>query len=215
MLDDGDDDTPHLSADTLAALQAFYEEQAERQQQEAAIQEGKISKGSLQEDWQLSQFWYTDETATRLAEEALSVMGDNGKIACISSPTAYKKIKELCPPNCEVRCLEYDTRFSMFREDFLFYDYKEPLRLPAEWRNRFDIVIADPPFLSEECLCKVAQTVRFLTIGKVILNTGAILQETALKLLGVRPCGFLPQHVGLQNEFLCYTNYDSKLLSST
>ena len=94
------------------------------------------------------------------------------RIACVSAPTAYKKIKEIKHSNCEVKCLEYDERFSVFGEDFQFYDYKEPLNLPLELKQSFDFVIADPPFLSEECLCKTAVTVKFLAKDKILLCTG-------------------------------------------
>ena len=60
----------------------------------------------------------------------------------------------------------------MFGEDFQFYDYKEPLDLPLDLKQSFDIVIADPPFLSEECLCKTAVTVKFLAKEKILLCTG-------------------------------------------
>jgi hypothetical protein len=37
-----------------------------------------------------------------------------------------------------------------------------------------DLVIADPPFLSEECLSKAAETMRLLSrAGKLVLCTGA------------------------------------------
>jgi len=76
------------------------------------------------------------------------------------------------PMTCTVKCLEFDTRFNVFGEDFQFYDYKEPLNLPLEWKQSFDVVIADPPFLSEECLCKTAVTAKFLAKDKVIVCTG-------------------------------------------
>ena len=78
-------------------------------------------------------------------------------------------------------CLEFDDRFKVFGEDFVFYDYNEPLRLPVEFKNSFDIVLLDPPFLSEECLCKVAVTVRYLMKDKVLLCTGEIHQHKCTK----------------------------------
>jgi len=74
--------------------------------------------------------------------------------------------------NCTVVCLEYDRRFSVFGDSFIFYDYNEPLALPTELKESFDLVVADPPFLSEECLQKTAQTVHFLTRRKILLCTG-------------------------------------------
>lgn len=94
------------------------------------------------------------------------------RIACISAPTAYKKIKQIKPITCEVICLEFDERFNIFGTDFVFYDYREPLKLPTELKNEFDVVIADPPFLSEECLTKMALTMKYLGKEKLILCTG-------------------------------------------
>ncbi len=70
--------------------------------------------------------------------------------------------------------LEYDRRFEIYGENFVFYDYKEPLSFPPErlHGNSFDFVAADPPFLSEECLQKVAQTIHYLTKDKVLICTG-------------------------------------------
>ena len=38
----------------------------------------------------------------------------------------------------------------------------------------FDVVVADPPYLSEECLQKTAQTINFLAKEKIILCTGKL-----------------------------------------
>ena len=94
------------------------------------------------------------------------------RIACISAPTAYRKIKELKPDTCDVLCLEFDERFKVFGKDFMFYDYNEPLKLASELKEQFDIVIADPPFLSEECLSKMALSMTYLSKKKIILCTG-------------------------------------------
>ncbi|XP_006002798.1 EEF1A lysine methyltransferase 1 isoform X2 [Latimeria chalumnae] len=209
---DSDDETPQLSAFALAALQEFYQDQ---QQKDAIRNEGfnKYSIGSVEENWQLSQFWYSSETALRLAHEAIAAAGKGGKIACISAPSAYQKLKELQGEDFSVCILEYDKRFSVYGEEFIFYDYNNPLNLPANLKaHTFDIVIADPPYLSEECLKKTAQTVKYLTKGKILLCTGAVMEECASKLLGVRMCKFIPKHTrNLANEFRCYVNYDTAL----
>lgn len=76
------------------------------------------------------------------------------------------------PPSCEVKLLEYDRRFEKYG-DFVFYDYNSPLKLPVELQQAtFDLVVADPPFLSEECLAKTAETMTFLSKGKFLLCTG-------------------------------------------
>lgn len=199
------DDEPQLSEHTLLALQEFY---AER------MQLGANPSGFCEpeEDWQLSQFWYNEQTAVALANEVLRA-SHNRRIACISCPTLFAKLVEIAQSkqvDCDVYLLEFDRRFEVYGSSFVYYDYNSPLNLPQPLTaHSFGIVVADPPFLSEECLCKVAQTITFLAQDKVILCTGAVMEELALKLLNVRPCGFTPRHNrNLANEFLCYTNYE-------
>ncbi len=67
---------------------------------------------------------------------------------------------------------EYDTRFSVYGNDFVLYDYRSPLEIPKELGSSFSVVVADPPFLSEECLTKTALTMRYLSKGPLILCTG-------------------------------------------
>ncbi len=38
------------------------------------------------------------------------------------------------------------------------------------------------------------------------------MEDLAFKLLGARPCAFVPQHTNnLANEFRCYANYQTEL----
>ena len=91
----------------------------------------------------------------------------------MSCPTLYAKLVKIKPPDVRTYLLEYDKRFEVYGEDFILYDYRQPLSLPEKLeKHSFDIVVADPPFLSEECLQKVAQTVTYLTRGKTLLCTG-------------------------------------------
>lgn len=101
------------------------------------------------------------------------------RIACISAPSVYQKLKQLESENehgsqcVAVVLLEFDRRFAAYGKEFIFYDYNNPLFLPEDvLPQSFDIVIADPPYLSEECLSKVALTVKHLTKSKILLCTG-------------------------------------------
>ncbi|KAL7384339.1 hypothetical protein ABVT39_000196 [Epinephelus coioides] len=211
-MSDSDDDVPTLSAHTLAALQEFYNETRD------TTPSDQFAVGAVEEDWRMSQFWYTDETATKLAEEAIREAGEGGRIACVSAPSVYQKLKQGVVAGSDrisAVVLEYDRRFASYGDDFIFYDYNEPLALPGSVAPQsFDIVVADPPYLSKECLSEVAKTIKYLSKGKVLLCTGAVMQDFAKDLLDVRVCSFLPKHnKNLSNEFRCYVNYHSHLLS--
>jgi len=217
-MSDSDYEETTLSAHTLAALQEFLfeQEEQERKLRDAHHLQDESKDVTITENWELSQFWYDDKTAEILAKEAIYAAGSNGRIACISAPTAYRKIKELKPETCDVICLEFDERFKVFGKDFVFYDYKEPLKLAPELREQFDVVIADPPFLSEECLTKMALSMKYLSKKNLILCTGAIMEDLAQKLLKLKTCKVQPRHAnGLQNKLLFYTNYSTKYLDVT
>lgn len=101
------------------------------------------------------------------------------RIACISAPSIYQKLKQLESDSGDESqgvsavLLEFDRRFDVYGDEFIFYDYNNPLCLPEDvLPQSFDIVIADPPYLSEECLSKVALTVKYLTKSKILLCTG-------------------------------------------
>ncbi|KAG8524691.1 EEF1A lysine methyltransferase 1 [Galemys pyrenaicus] len=210
MSDSEDDDMPQLSAHTLVALQEFY---AEQKQHTDTSGDEKYNIGVIEENWQLSQFWYSQETALRLAKEVLAAAGEGGRIACVSAPSVYQKLRELHRDDFSIYIFEYDRRFAIYEEEFIFYDYNNPLDLPEKIATHsFDIVVADPPYLSEECLRKTSETIKYLTRGKILLCTGAVMEEEAAKLLGVKMCKFIPKHTRtLANEFRCYVNYESGL----
>ena len=131
-----DDDIPQLSTETFAALQQFYKEQEDyedvmRELKNTCVSSEKsatdgscfsVDMMNLEEDWQLSQFWYDNATAMDLASEVLRLAGEasaaavlaasrseedrdgggvalagGGSIACVSSPTLYVAIKKHFP----------------------------------------------------------------------------------------------------------------------
>ncbi|PWA39064.1 nucleic acid binding,methyltransferase [Artemisia annua] len=213
-----DDDTPSLSAHTLAALKEFLSEQntppaAESNGRETTAEEVAL----VTEDWRLSQFWYDRETAETVAREVHALytsLGSSPSVACIACPTLYVYLKKM-HPDLPVQLLEYDNRFEQYGGEFTYYDYNEPLELPSSMKHSFRIIVADPPYLSQECLEKVSETVGFLKQpgeSYLLLLTGAVQHDRAAKLLGLRPCGFRPEHSSkLGNEFRLFTNYDPGL----
>ena len=72
VLEDGEEE-PQLSAETFSALAEFYSEQEAREEQQEAARQLAESGADIdwKEDWQLSQFWYSEETALSLARAVL------------------------------------------------------------------------------------------------------------------------------------------------
>ncbi|XP_030033097.1 EEF1A lysine methyltransferase 1 [Manduca sexta] len=208
---DDDDDVPTLSAETFAALQEFYAEQQKRQEILTKLEaDNKLNENILlEENWQLSQFWYNEATVHSLVKVVDKVVSDGGRVALISCPTLFVPVKRQIGDRATVSLLEYDRRFEIHAPDFIFYDYNTPDRLPSEMHNSYDLVIADPPFLSEECITKTSQTIKLLSKDKIVICTGAVMEEHVKNLLGLKKCDFEPRHRNnLANEFVCYANFD-------
>ncbi|KAH8724633.1 putative N6-adenine methyltransferase-domain-containing protein [Phaeosphaeriaceae sp. PMI808] len=224
------DDIPQLSGSALDALKEFYGERDARQKKFEELQnraeddfEGKLSMEAFTEDWNASQFWYSDKTATILGRQLLDGATDNTKIAVVSAPSAFIQLKNLlisgeykCQP--EIKLLEYDERFAVFKE-FVRYDFEKAIQLPPELQNSFDHIICDPPFLSEDCQTKAALTVRWLakswTPGstRLIVCTGERMESLVTTKLynkvGIRTTDYEIEHAkGLSNEFRCYANFE-------
>lgn len=167
----------------------------------------------------MSQFWYDKATSEKLSKEvltnALNVLKSNDassfNIACISCPTLFKSLysylRELkSHPDLpdlaahlhkiDIKLFEYDKRFEMYGEDFLFYDYKNPLAIDAKYHQYFDFVISDPPYLSDECHVKTGMTIKKITRNdfKLLICTGIkqnIIQINILGFQNFKSFGFL------------------------
>ncbi|KAG9134673.1 hypothetical protein Leryth_001005 [Lithospermum erythrorhizon] len=207
-----DDDPPMLSSHAMEALKEFLMEQDRGADVAAAEEEVELVK----EDWNLSQFWYDKATAETIANEVLGLCCtfESPSIACIACPTLFAYLKNM-DPNVPAQLLEYDKRFEQYGPEFTFYDYNLPVDLPDSLKHSFPIIVADPPYLSRECLEKVTQTISFLLRpgqSYLLLLTGQVQRHRAEELLGLRPCGFRPCHSSkLGNEFCLFTNYDPGL----
>lgn len=225
-----EDDDLVLPADTLQLLQEFKTERDARTKQfedikaqsERNFENGsaKLSMDLFEEDWNASQFWYKDETARTLARQLLDGVKGDSAIAVVSAPSVFVQLRNIIsedtvPIKPRVCLLEYDRRFEIFGSDFVYYDFQKPLSLPPELKGRFDRVICDPPFLSEDCQTKTALTAKYLSCDnglRIIISTGERMETIVHKLyadIGVATTTFEPQHSnGLSNEFRCYANFE-------
>ncbi|KAJ6264660.1 Protein-lysine N-methyltransferase EFM5 [Drechslerella dactyloides] len=247
-----EDDDLRLSASTLAALQEFMHEKdtrrkrfedlkAQAEDDDAARKRtadssnDDVTMEDFEADWNASQFWYSEETSRALAEELAAGADEDTKIALVSAPRFVSSLlKDGQVPKCAVQLFEFDRRFALFGDEFTFYDFNEPVKLPPAWKGAFDRILVDPPFLSEDS----AVTVRWLAkswtpaaplvgdnparpdvVGsqhdkqqKVIVCTGERMKGVVDKMYrkaGVRCTGFDVQHAqGLSNEFRCYANFE-------
>ena len=168
-----------LSPETLAALMEFYDEK-----NKTKIEEDGFEK--IDEDWELSQFWYTKETADNI----ILLIGNYAKkhkrenIALLCAPSlyrAYLRNKDQLE-DLNFALFEFDKRFSIFGEGFNFYDLNKPLEIDEKHHKKYDIIVADPPFLNKETIQKVAESMKLIsnTESMKIFITGLQVQDAVI-----------------------------------
>lgn len=208
-----------LPADTLKILQEFLEEKAKREREGLERIDHKTDADIMfEEDWQLSQFWYSESTkqalgklvSKLLAEQQNELDVTNYRIALLSCPSLYSTIKQV---HNNVKIFEFDKRFAAYGDDFVFYNFNnaDDSGYLQEYKESFDLIIADPPFLSEECMTKMSKIITNLqkSTTKVVFCSGAVVEPWLTKCLQLKKCSFEPTHErNLGNEFVSYANFD-------
>lgn len=235
--DSGSDIELTLSANALSALAEFRQEEQQRQEEfqklydetDEDYQRKKKQEGMnlFQEDWQLSQFWYSDSTADLLADVLLDGANEDTVIAVVSAPSVYAAIQKRPAneiPTKHIYLFEYDQRFELMagKKHFAFYDYKDPLKFDSPARGKVDRLLIDPPFLNEDCQTKSSITAKALLVSeserkvnqdtRLISCTGERMHDVISKVYPTtKITSFLPEHAnGLSNEFRCYANFEWK-----
>lgn len=147
-------------------MQEFKQEEEQRQQdfeklykhadQKFAKQKKERGMELFKEDWQLSQFWYTEDTANVLADALLEGADSDTTIAIVSAPSVYAAIQRLPKervPTDHIYLFEYDRRFELLagKEHYFFYDYAKPLQFSDKVKGKINRLLIDPPFLNDEC----------------------------------------------------------------
>ena len=123
---------------------------------------------NLDEDFGMSQFWYTEAFSRLIASEALTLGGSRQPqqpvtIVCIACPSIFQQLYPHRSATTTVWLLEYDTRFARYSPFFVHYDLHQPTaNLPAALAHSADCVIVDPPYLNIETLSLTMQTVQHL-----------------------------------------------------
>ncbi|KAL2326879.1 hypothetical protein Fmac_020306 [Flemingia macrophylla] len=208
-----------LSCFKLMELTEFHSEQANPRRQRMDLQrkEEECSERLTSRGIKLSQFLREETIAECLADElinaakVLTLCAADSRVACIACPTLYAYLKSM-DPDVSVQLFEYDKRFEQYGSDYTFYDYNHPEDIPSGLKHSCKVVVADPPYLSKECLEKVSETINLLIQpgeSFVLLLTGEVQKESAAEILGLHPCRFRPQHSSkLGNEFRLFLNYD-------
>jgi EEF1A lysine methyltransferase 1 len=86
-------------------------------------------------------------------------MPTSTRIAFLSTPSLYFSIDTDHRNNSFL--FDYDDKWISDR-GFVHYDFKEPVAFPPELSQSFDLIVIDPPFITEEVWLKYSTTAKAL-----------------------------------------------------
>lgn len=125
------------------------------------------------------------------------------RIACVSCPTVYTHLLDASKQTNNIYLFEFDKRFQgLYQDHFIFYDYNDPLKIPEEFASFFDVVLADPPYLSQECLEKTLQAVQYIAKDKIVLCTGIVIEVFILFFIGSYLVQFHLEQIYIAQNFI-------------
>eukprot|EP00899_Mesostigma_viride_P006587 jgi/Mesvir1/1592/Mv14560-RA.1 len=133
-------------------------------------------------------------------------------VAFLSTPSIYFSLSD---PEIKKNSYLFDLDDQWSKHpNYIRYDFNAPEDIPPDKSLAFDMVMIDPPFITEDCWQKYTTTTKLLLKpgGKLLLST---IQENApmmKKLLDVNPVPFLPSIPHLVYQYTMYTNYPTRIL---
>ncbi|KAL0479924.1 N(6)-adenine-specific DNA methyltransferase [Acrasis kona] len=176
----------------------------------------------------LNQYWYSTKTIDTIileVEDHISKRSSKNlpwRIAFVSTPSIYFSIAEAQRSQCNV--FDIDEKWKK-DSGFVSYNFNEPTNISDDMKNKFTMVIIDPPFITKEVWQKYTETAHFLLCNPdneaddssksncIIASTIAENQQMMEEFLNVHPVKFKPSIPNLVYQYNLYCNYQSEVLS--
>jgi len=180
-------------------------QETESQQQHVPLRD--VDRGdntflnSIPEIAATNQYWYSAATIAVLANEALQ-QSDGGPIGCISTPSVFFSLPKAAQDRSYV--FDFDEQFADKTQNFVRYDFNQPLDFPSRFRHYFEVLVIDPPFITKEVWERYTVTAKELLApgGKLLCTTISENAEMMQKLLGVESQRFRPSIPNLVYQYV-------------
>eukprot|EP01024_Parvocaulis_polyphysoides_P073042 TRINITY_DN9357_c0_g3_i1.p1 TRINITY_DN9357_c0_g3~~TRINITY_DN9357_c0_g3_i1.p1 ORF type:complete len:217 (+),score=20.92 TRINITY_DN9357_c0_g3_i1:80-652(+) len=171
--------------------------------QEEADFENQHPENSL-----FNQYWYSKQTLETLKEEIL--YQNPKKVACLSTPSVHFSL-----PQGISWLLDYDESFSDSTKNYVKFDFNYPNLLPLDLMHSFDMVVIDPPFITEQVWTNYAQAAKMLICegGKIIGSSIFENRQLLWDLMGISPCCFQPAIPTLVYQYDFFVNFEVKFMN--
>lgn len=165
-------------------------------------------ESKFREKAHLNQYWYSRHTIETIGQELRARGGQ--QVAFLSTPSLFFAVSHDIP-GCHL--FDFDEEFNEPTSGrFSKFDYREP-RVDTDHRHKYDMVVIDPPFITEEVIRAyvgiyhvLAKTPRTLLLFTTISENRTIVETSLGGNVFVAP--FLPCIPNLVYQYHIFTNYE-------
>src|SRR6056300_355147 len=161
----------------------------------------------------LNQYWFSEQTRETLCNavrDSISLKGgSNVRVAFLSTPSLYFTLSDEERKQCTL--LDYDTTLSSQNcKSYVFYDFNYPTSIDANLRGLFDVIVIDPPFISQSVWKSYAITVTLLAKegAHIICTTVAENEALMERLFMCQKNKFQPSIPNLTYQYNTYANFE-------
>lgn len=199
----------------------------QRKQNEFLLQTGENSN--------LNQYWYSKTTIDTLCNairESCDI-SDGKRVAFLSTPSLFFSMTEEERESCALfdvstavfligfticsfsSLYQFDTSWSTC-QGYHFYDYNKPTSIPDSRKKQFDLVVIDPPFITQsvwELYAIAAKLLLKSDTSHVIATTVDENADLMMSLFHCKPALFRPSIPHLVYQYSVYANFESETLS--
>jgi len=162
-----------------------------------------------------NQYWYSKNSINTLCNairEGLS-LHDGNRVAFLSTPSLYFSLSPEEREECAL--FDFDTSWESC-SGYHFYDYSDPTNVKESCHGTFDLIVIDPPFISQSVWENYATTAKLLmkdntarTIATTVDENTALMKD----LFGCKPAIFRPSIPHLVYQYSAFTDFISPALS--
>eukprot|EP00985_Skeletonema_marinoi_P010226 scaffold4824_cov193-Skeletonema_marinoi.AAC.5 len=170
------------------------------------------------ENGDLNQYWYSEKTCHVLCaavKESMSLKG--ARVAFLSTPSLFFSLDEEDREQCVLFDFDRSLSLGSCSNQFEFYDYNNPTNLDSKLHGKFDVIVIDPPFISQSVWENYATTAALLGVkdGAHIICTTVEQNEGLMeRLFKCKVMNFQPSIPKLIYQYNTYANFQSATLST-
>lgn len=169
------------------------------------------------ENENFNQYWFSEKTIEFILNQI--VKQNPKKIAFVSTPSLFFSASDEIKEKSVL--FDYDEVFLKKHKNVSLFNYLDFDETAEKYKNEFDFVVIDPPFINEEAWEKFAKFARLISlkndedgIASKILTCSILENEDFLKkFLDLQLKTFKPLVPHLVYQYNFYANYDDEELN--